>query len=131
MAKIYSLMKKESKADRGCPLGLFSYLVMASIPKLKDKAFGLRITEYLIDELKTLIDPGQVYLTLKRLEARHLIRKEVPRGEAAGNVTLYSVTKDGEQALAKTERYIQVAAKFGRGTHEETRTKVSKLSRAG
>lgn len=130
MAKIYPLMKKESKADRGSPLGLFSYLVMASIPKLKHNAFGLRITEYLIDELKTLIDPGQVYLTLKRLEGRHLIRKDVLRREAAGDVSVYTVTKSGEQALAATHRYIQVAVKISRGPHEEAR-KISKLSRAG
>lgn len=132
MAKIYELMKQEGKTDRGSPLGLFSYLVMASIPHLKNEAFGLRITEFLIDELKTLIDPGQVYLTLKRLEARRpsLIRKEATRTGAHPS-TLYSVTKEGEQALAKTERYIAVAARFSRGENGKARSKLAKFARVG
>ena len=125
------MMKNQSEADRGAPLGLFSYLVAASIPILQDNAFGLKITELLIAELKTLIDPGQVYLTLKRLKARGLVRKDqVKRSEGAGVVEGYTLTRDGEQALERTANYIAVASKFSRGSYaRKDQPKVTTLSR--
>ena len=136
MSKIYTLMKQQPDTERGSPLGLFSYLVLGTVLQLKEEnkpTHGLRITEQLMTELNTLIDPGQVYLTLKRLAARQLVHKEQQPTDKArrSRVTEYSVTPTGEQAMVTTEKYLEVAARFAGGRHEhKPKAKVLRASRA-
>ena len=80
LSKIIAMMKSDPNTERGAPLGLFSHLVLGTILELKEQnqpTHGLRITEHLMAATNTLIDPGQTYLTLKRLAARQpqLVRR--------------------------------------------------------
>jgi len=96
------------------PLGPFSYLVMRTIQKLPPRqCYGLRIEEDIAQRLKQVPDLAKIYVTLKRLQARHLIigtKAPTPNG-TKHKVMLYRVTKAGKQALDE-------AAPFYRALHD-------------
>ena len=106
------MMKLEGNVERGSPLALFSYLVIASIPPLKKDAYGLRIAHRLIRDLGTLIDPGQIYLTLKRLKKRGLVQFDPKINTDDERKKVYVVTKLGIKAMDKAELYIGLATKM-------------------
>jgi DNA-binding PadR family transcriptional regulator len=117
------MMKMQQDTERGAPLGLFSHLVVGTILELKEQdepTHGLRITEQLIAKTNSLIDPGQTYLTLKRLTGRKLVQ---PTNGASHGVKTYVVTPAGMQAFAATDKYIQIAAKLQRKGKYERKTR--------
>ena len=103
-------MKQEGPTERGSPLALFSYLVIASIQPLKSDAYGLGIANHLIGELGTLIDPGQIYTTLKRLRKRGLIKLDPKSNIEDEGKKVYIITKLGIKAMDGTEKYVELAA---------------------
>lgn len=108
MTKIHYLNPKSEASSRETSVGFFSLLVMLAIMTLGKDAYGLRITEFLISKLEFLVDPGQVYLTLKRLEGRGMVKsRDAPsRGPS---VKVYRLTETGTAAVAASLRYAHVA----------------------
>jgi DNA-binding PadR family transcriptional regulator len=85
------------------PLGPFSYLVLRTVEKVPEReCYGLRIEEQVSEYLREIVDLAQVYVTLKRLEAKGLIiGKQAPAPNDTGHtVTLYRLTHEGKQALS-------------------------------
>jgi DNA-binding PadR family transcriptional regulator len=84
------------------PLGAFSYLVMRIIETLPPRErYGLRIEEAITLKLKDF-HIAQIYVTLKRLEAKGYIKGSpatTPRG-SKHKITLYRITTPaGRKAL--------------------------------
>jgi DNA-binding PadR family transcriptional regulator len=87
------------------PLGSFSYLVMRTIQNLPPRqCYGLRIEQDITARLKLLKQApelAQVYVTLKRLQAKHFIigtKTTSPNGNKH-KVTRYRITATGQQAI--------------------------------
>lgn len=101
------------RIERGPTLGLFSYLVTLSIKQLEENAYGLRITKHLISTLSEIIDPGQVYLTLKRLEERGLVESTQVTLREGARVKQYRLTTSGINAMTATANYVRAAIEIG------------------
>lgn len=83
------------------PLSGFSYLVMRIIETLPPRErYGLRIEQAITLKLKDF-HIAQIYVTLKRLEAKRYIKGSsatTPLG-SKHKITLYRITPDGQKAL--------------------------------
>lgn len=86
-------------------LGEFEQMVLLSIMRLEDEAYGLRIREELGSVAERTPSSGALYTTLDRLERKGLIRSAAREGSGArgGRPRRYvRVTGEGRELLARS-----------------------------
>ena len=82
-------------------------LILLSIWKLKDNAYGVTIREHLKKITGKILNYGSLYNTLYLLVRRKLIesRESKPLSKQGGRrKVLYSLTREGEKALSDAQR---------------------------
>lgn len=87
-------------------------LVLLSIWKLKDNAYGVTIRESFKKITGKTLNFGSLYNTLYLLVRRRLIesRESVPLSKKGGRrKILYSLTREGEKALSNAQRVHKLA----------------------
>lgn len=83
-------------------LGSFEQLILFSVLRLGDDAYGVPIRERLEAETGRTISPGAIYTALARLEERGLVSSwigEPTPGRAGRPPKYYRVEPDGARAL--------------------------------
>ena len=90
------------------PLGPFQGLFLIAVVELgPDNAYGLRIAEWLENELGRNINIGQIYNTAEALKDQNLISPETkPNPTGVGrSVVVYTLTSDGEAMLDAVQSF--------------------------
>jgi len=96
--------------DKHLPLGEFEQLVLLSIMRLKENAYGVSIREELRVCALRAVAPGALYTTLDRLERKGLVVSEAgpPTPERGGRAKrFYTVTNLGQKHVADAQRSFQ------------------------
>jgi len=90
------------------PLGIFQYLVMCAIAALDKRAYVIEIQDYFTNDIQLAVDAAQIYVTAKQLAKLGLLDTEmIPHPEDAGRpVKMYTITKEGDAAIAATARLL-------------------------
>ncbi len=91
----------------GETLGGFEKLLLLAILRLRDQAYGAAIFDELAERTDRETSPGAVYVTLRRLEAKGMIRgaKGASTPERGGRAKkVYSIEPAGLQALQLARR---------------------------
>jgi DNA-binding PadR family transcriptional regulator len=84
-------------------LGEFEQLILLSVLRLEDAAYGATIRRAIEARTGRQIAIGSIYTTLERLEGKGYVRSHMgePTAERGGRRRkLYDLTKDGRAALA-------------------------------
>lgn len=82
-------------------------LILLSIWKLKDNAYGVTIREHLKKITGKILNYGSLYNTLYLLVRRKLVesKESEPLSKQGGRrKVLYSLTREGEKALSDAQR---------------------------
>ena len=82
-------------------------IVLLSIWKLQDNAYGVTIRERVSETTGTKWSIGAIYAPLHRLEKKGMVitKKGDPVAERGGRSKIYyEVTREGKEALAKIKR---------------------------
>jgi DNA-binding PadR family transcriptional regulator len=90
---------------KGDFLGEFEYIVMLSLLRLGDDAYGMTIRQDIENRAERPVAVGAVYAALDRLEAKGYIKSregETTRGRGGRSKTYYSVNANGLQAVRQT-----------------------------
>ena len=89
-------------------LGEFEQVVLLALTRLDRAAYGASIHQEILDATGRDVSIPAVYVTLKRLEKKGLVRSSI--GEAAGDTGRptknYTLLPEGEQALLRSRRLI-------------------------
>jgi DNA-binding PadR family transcriptional regulator len=83
-------------------VGKFELAVMATVIKLRDKAYGVSIQEELEKQLNKSVAEGQIYVTLGRMEAKGFLESEMggATAERGGRAKkFYRLTGLGQKAM--------------------------------
>lgn len=89
-------------------LGEFEQVVLLALARLGDGAYGATIHEEILDATGRDVSIPAVYVTLKRLEAKGLVRSRVEAGEGGGRATRnYSLEPEGEGALQRSREMLE------------------------
>lgn len=90
-------------------LGELEQLVMLALLRLDNSAHAPAVVEEIQDRAGLELSRGSVYVALDRLEAKGYLTSRFgePTAERGGKAKrLFSVTADGQHALAQTDRAI-------------------------
>jgi PadR family transcriptional regulator PadR len=90
---------------KGDFLGEFEYIVMLSLLRLGDAAYGMTIRQDIEERTERPVAVGAVYAALDRLEEKGYIDSregETTRGRGGRSRTYYSVNADGLKAVRQT-----------------------------
>jgi len=90
---------------KGDFLGEFEYIVMLSLIRLGEDAYGMTIRRDIEERTERTIAVGAVYAALERLEDKGYIRSregETTRGRGSRSKTYYKVTGAGLRAVQQT-----------------------------
>lgn len=90
---------------KGDYLGEFEYLVMLSLLRLGDDAYGMAIREDIEERIGRRVTVGAVYASLERLEGKRYLSSregETTRGRGGRSKTYYQITTLGRKALLQT-----------------------------
>ena len=85
-------------------LGEFEQLILLSVLRLEDAAYGATIRRAIEERTARQIAIGSIYTTLDRLEGKGFVRSHMgePTAERGGRRRkLYELTKTGRAALAE------------------------------
>ncbi len=91
-------------------LGEFEQMVLFSVLRLGDEAYGLAIRDVIKDKTGRTVSSGAIYTTLGRLEDRRLIASSVGLpipGRAGRPRKYYTLTRSGAKALMAAYRTTQ------------------------
>jgi len=89
------------------PLGEFEQLVLLSVMRLRDRAYGVKILKEIEDRTSRSVSRGAVYMTLERLEAKGHLRSWMadPTPERGGRSRrYYALTRTAVAALSESRR---------------------------
>ncbi|WP_461044468.1 PadR family transcriptional regulator [Spirosoma harenae] len=92
---------------KGTQLGEFEEIVLLTIARLYDDAYGVAVVDELSQRLERPISLGFVHRTMQRLEEKGLVcsRFSEPIAERGGrSKRLFTITMAGEQALREARR---------------------------
>jgi PadR family transcriptional regulator PadR len=90
---------------KGDFLGEFEYLVLLSLLRLTDNAYGMTIRQDIEESTGRPVAVGAVYAALERLESKKLIKSrqgETTRGRGSRSRIYYTVTAAGLKAARQT-----------------------------
>jgi PadR family transcriptional regulator PadR len=96
---------------KGNFLGEFEYVVMLSLLRLRDDAYGMTIRQDIETRTDREIAVGAVYAALDRLEVKGYIRSregETTRGRGGRSKTYFTVTALGKRAVQQTRSMFRV-----------------------
>lgn len=90
-------------------LGEFEQVVLLALSRLDDNAYGASIHQEILDATGRDVSIPAVYVTLKRLEKKGLVRSSVgePVGQAGRATKNYVLLPEGERALLRSRRLIE------------------------
>ena len=94
-------------------LGAFEQLLLFSIIRLGDDAYGVTIRETIEERTGRAISSGAIYTALARLEARGLVSSQVGEatpGRAGRPPKHYRIEPEGARALLSTYSSLQAMA---------------------
>ena len=85
-------------------LGAFEQLIMFSVVKLGDAAYGVSIREHIEERARRTVSIGAIYTTLARLEHRGLVesRTETLRGRTGRPRKYYTLSRGGARVLRES-----------------------------
>lgn len=92
---------------KGTQLGEFEEIVLLTIARLYDDAYGVAVLDELSERLERPMSLGVVHRTLQRLEEKGLVhsRFSEPLAQRGGRrKRLFRVTMTGQQALQEARR---------------------------
>jgi PadR family transcriptional regulator, regulatory protein PadR len=104
--KYYNAVVMDSKRV----LGGFENLLLLTILRLDDRAYGVAIRQELIDRAEKDVSIGAIYTGLDRLERKGFVKSwsGEPTPERGGRAKkFYRVTAEGKKALGEMHRAIQ------------------------
>src|ERR1700687_240179 len=90
---------------KGDYLGEFEYVVMLSLIRLGDDAYGMTIRQNIEERTERPISVGAVYAALERLEDKGYLNSregETTRGRGGRSKTYYEGTTPGQRAVRQT-----------------------------
>ena len=90
---------------KGDYLGEFEYVVMLSLIRLGDEAYGMTVRQDIEERTERPISVGAVYAALERLEGKGYLTSregETTRGRGGRSKTYYEVTASGQRAVRQT-----------------------------
>lgn len=90
---------------KGDYLGEFELLVMATLVRLGDEAYGMRIRQDIEERTGRPVSIGNVYAALRRLDAKGYLdtRKGRPTAARGGRAKrFYRLTTEGAEALERS-----------------------------
>lgn len=88
-------------------LGEFEQVVMLALVRLGDGAYGGTIHEEILTTTGRDVSIPAVYVTLKRLEKKGLVRSKVQMQGGSGRATRnYYLRAEGERALARSREML-------------------------
>ncbi len=90
---------------KGDYLGEFEILVMATLVRLGDDAYGMRIRRDIEERTGRAVSIGNVYAALRRLASKQYVdtRKGEPTAERGGRAKrYYRLLPDGAEALERS-----------------------------
>ncbi|NKB86697.1 MAG: PadR family transcriptional regulator [Acidobacteria bacterium] len=90
---------------KGDYLGEFELLVMATLVRLGEEAYGMRIRRDIEERTERTVSIGNVYAALRRLDAKGYIgaRKGAPTSERGGRAKrFYYLEPEGAAALERS-----------------------------
>lgn len=90
---------------KGDFLGEFEYIVMLSLLRMGDDAYGMTIRQDIEERTKRPTAVGAVYAALDRLEEKGYLKSregETTRGRGSRSKTYFKVTSAGVRALRET-----------------------------
>jgi|SRR5579871_534500 len=88
-------------------LGEFEQLILLALVRLGDDAYGVTIRETLLDRAGRDVSFGAIYSTLRRLEAKGLVRSSLgdPTPVRGGRAKKYvAITARGREAVRDAQR---------------------------
>jgi len=97
--------------DKEKYLGEFEQVILLSIMRLGDNAYGKTIRELLAELLARDVTVGALYATLERLENKGMVNADMgePSNERGGRAKKYfKVTAKGEGALKRSKQALTV-----------------------
>ena len=92
------------------PLGEFEQLVLLAALRIEGDVYGVPIVEEIVRQTGRSVAPASVYVTLRRLEEKGLVRSWLgePVGERGGKPRrCVAVTTDGVRRLRESRRMIE------------------------
>ncbi len=95
---------------KGQHLGEFEFIVLATVMRLWDDAYGARVRRDIEDRIHRQVSLGAVYATLDRLELKGYVRSGFgdPTPERGGKAKrFYRVEGAGKQALKDSYDIVQ------------------------
>jgi DNA-binding PadR family transcriptional regulator len=90
---------------KGDYLGEFEYVVMLSLVRLRDDAYGMTIRQDIENRTERPVSVGAVYAALERLEEKGWLTSregETTRGRGGRSKTYFQVTAAGRRAVQQT-----------------------------
>lgn len=95
-------------------LGEFEQVVLFSVLRLQDAAYGLAIRDSIKERTGRTVSPGAIYTTLGRLEGRGLVSSRIgdppPDPEGGRPRKLYELRPPGARALLEAYSSTQALA---------------------
>ena len=94
-------------------LGGFEQLILFSVLRLGDDAYGVAIREDIEERAGRVVSSGSIYTALGRMEAKGLVKSRIglpTRGKAGRPRKLYVLEPSGARALRDTYSTIQAIA---------------------
>jgi DNA-binding PadR family transcriptional regulator len=89
-------------------LGEFEHVVLLALARLGDGAYGASIHEEILGTTGRDVSIPAVYVTLKRLEKKGLVRCTVEVPEEGGRATRnYVLLRAGEQSLMRSREMLE------------------------
>ena len=89
--------------------GEFEQVVMLALARLGESAYGATIHEEILETTGRDVSIPAVYVTLKRLEKKGLVRSRVEAAEGGGGRATrnYQLLAEGERALARSREMLE------------------------
>ena len=90
---------------KGDYLGEFEYVVLLSIIRLGNDAYGMTVRQDIETRTERTISVGAVYAALERLEAKGYLKShegETTRGRGGRSKLFYQLTAAGKKAVQQT-----------------------------
>jgi PadR family transcriptional regulator len=88
-------------------LGEFEQVVMLALARLGDSAYGATVHQEILETTGRDVSIPAVYVTLKRLEKKGLVRARVVTEPAGGRATRnYALRAEGRRALKRSREML-------------------------
>lgn len=92
-------------------LGEFEQIVLFTVLRLGDDAYGLAIRDAIEEHTGRRVSPGSIYTTLGRLDERGIVRSHVEGPGAPGRPRkFYELTTEGARRLQTSYEALRSAA---------------------